>query len=97
MESAVRAAKNGATAEAQRFLERALGEVDDAASRLEVLVRLAEFGLRTGDFDAAAAYGSEALTLASSPSERTAASLVCAETMAARTAPAGISGGASRR
>ena len=80
---ASRAAAAGAFDDAQRMLQRALGEIDNAADRGDVLTRLSELELRAGHPTAAAAHATEALTLASTPTERMVATLACSQAVAA--------------
>lgn len=81
-EVALHATGAGALADAQRLLVRALGEIDDAAARGEVLVRLAQLEVRLGSCRLAVDHASEALSQASTPSARVHASLVCAQAVA---------------
>jgi DNA-binding CsgD family transcriptional regulator len=75
----------GALAFAMSLLVRALGEISDPATRLDVLVRLSELELRLDSLDAAATHASEARALASTPVERVRASLAYAHAVAATT------------
>lgn len=81
-EVALHAIGAGALADARRLLVRALCEIDDAAARREVLVRLAQLELRLGSCPLALDHASEALSLASTPSARVDASLACAQAVA---------------
>jgi len=83
LETARRASGTGAFAEARRYLQRALGEIEDSSSRGAVLVQLAELELQSGDLASAAMHASEGLGLASTSSERVAASLISAQIRAA--------------
>jgi hypothetical protein len=76
---------SGALAFAMSLFGRALGEISDPATRLDVLVRLAELELRSDSLTAAATHASEARALASTPAERVRASLACAHAVAATT------------
>lgn len=80
---ASRAAAAGALEDAQRMLRRALDEIENAGDRGLLLTRLSEIELRTGDLPAAAAHAAEALSLASTPAERLAATLAGAQALAA--------------
>lgn len=76
------AAGEGALADARRLYERALGEIDEAPRRTEILIGLAELALLADDLPSAIACASEALALASEPAQRAAASVLCAQAMA---------------
>ncbi len=80
--AALHALDSGARVDARHFLERALGEVEPSA-RAKLLATLAEVELVAGDLPAAAAHGSEAMSLVADPRERVPASLVCAQALAA--------------
>jgi hypothetical protein len=82
-EAAGHALDAGRCADAQRYLERALGEIDDDATRGEVLVGLAELELSSDGLASAAAHAAEALSLAGTPSQRAIASLACAQAKSA--------------
>ena len=80
---ASRAAAAGALDDAQRMLERALGEIDIAANRGDVLTRLSELELLAGHPTEAAAHAAEAVTLACTPAERMVATLARSQAVAA--------------
>lgn len=83
VEEAHRAIGLGTVGDAVRYLERALGEIEDSLARGEVLVQLAEFELRIGDLVSASAHAAEARSLASTPSACAAAAALCVETAVA--------------
>ena len=90
-EVAGHAADRGEFRDAQRYLERALGELTDSSARCELLIQLAELGLRGGDPAAANLHALEGLALAAMPSERVLAAIVCAESeFALRGCPAAV-------
>ena len=74
-----RAAQHADLADARRYYERALEELEEAPARAEVLVQLAELELRADDLASAVAHATEVLALASAPAQRAAAGLICAE------------------
>jgi DNA-binding CsgD family transcriptional regulator len=65
------------------MLRRALDEIDDQADRGHLLTRLSDLELLTADFPAAAAHATEALSIASTPTERLVATLASAQALAA--------------
>jgi DNA-binding CsgD family transcriptional regulator len=83
-EAALLAANDADTVSARRLYERALGEVDDPAAEVEILVSLAELELDAGELESSAGHALDALALASAPAQRVAASLVWAEATAGR-------------
>jgi DNA-binding CsgD family transcriptional regulator len=67
----------------QRYLMRALGEVDDEPTRASILVRLAECERQAGDLASAEMHATEGLAIAQGPAEHLAAVLAAAQSSAA--------------